>query len=74
MFNFDDVSVRLEWVGIGTEYIVNSNTKLNNSSKYFECYKSYALGLLSDGFSTVPEKFNLSEIHYDSWTDLTPVS
>ncbi|CAI8023638.1 hypothetical protein GBAR_LOCUS13789, partial [Geodia barretti] len=58
------LSVSLQWEGLsGVSF--NSDKKPNASIRIvFECYKSYILSLLADGFSQVPENFNLSEIHY----------
>ena len=65
------VNVSLQWAGLsGVSY--ESSKQLSTSSVVFECYKSYILSLLADGFSQVPESFNLSEIHYG--TDYIVVS
>ena len=59
------VSVSLQWAGlIGDRFA--GDKKLNDSIVVFECYKSYILSLLADGFSQVPESFNLDEIHYET--------
>jgi hypothetical protein len=63
VFNTTSVSVSLQWAGL-IDVRYTSDNQLNDSNVIFECYKSYILSLVADGFSQVPESFNFDEIHY----------
>ena len=71
VFNTTSVSVSLQWAGL-IDVRYTSDNQLNDSNVIFECYKSYILSLVADGFSQVPESFNFDEIHYG--TNDIPVS
>jgi hypothetical protein len=73
VFNTTSVSVSLQWAGL-IDVRYTSDNQLNDSNVIFECYKSYILSLVADGFSQVPESFNLDEIHYETNDILTTTS